>query len=48
MSHNTGPKGVIDFLNSRCTYVPHDGNIPSTEYLKLGNYRIYELLEDHP
>jgi len=48
MSHNTGPQGVIDFLNSRCSYIPRDGNnFAATEYLKLGNYNVYELLQDH-
>jgi len=46
MSHNCGADGFIKFLNSNCTYVPHDGNIPSTNYLTLGNYNIKELLVD--
>ncbi len=44
MSHNCGPQGVIDFLNSG--YVPLDRGKPSTRYLSLGNYDVYDLLED--
>lgn len=46
MSHNCGTQGLITFLNSGCTIVPHDGNIPSSNYLTLGNYNIKELLTD--
>lgn len=46
MSHNCGAGGVISFLNSGCTYIPHDGNIASTNYLTLGNYNIKEFLVD--
>lgn len=46
MSHNCGAGGLISFLNSGCTFVPHDGNIPSTNYLTLGNYNIKEFLVD--
>jgi len=46
MSHNCGTQGLITFLNSNCTVVPHDGNIPSSNYLTLGNYNIKELLTD--
>lgn len=44
MSHNCGTQGLISFLNSGCTYIPHDGNIASTNYLTLGNYNIKPLL----
>lgn len=44
MSHNCGPQGVINFLNNG--YVPLDGGKPSTRYLSLGNYDVYELLAD--
>lgn len=44
MSHNCGPQGVIDFLNTG--YVPLDGGNPSTRYLSLGNYDVYDLLQD--
>ena len=44
MSHNCGPQGVINFLNSG--YVPLDGGNPSTRYLSLGNYDVYDLLQD--
>jgi len=46
MAHNCGSQGLITFLNSNCTVIPHDGNIPSTNYLTLGNYNIKEFLED--
>jgi len=46
MSHNCGAQGLISFLNSGCTYIPHDGNIASTNYLTLGNYNIKEFLVD--
>lgn len=46
MSHNCGGGEFIKFLNSGCTYIPHDGNIASTNYLTLGNYNITELLKD--
>jgi len=46
MSHNCGAQGLISFLNSGCTYIPHDGNIASTNYLTLGNYNIKEFLKD--
>ena len=46
MAHNCDPQKFIIFLNSGCTIVPHDGNIPSTNYLTLGNYNVKELLTD--
>ena len=46
MSHNCGTQGLITFLNSNCTVVPHDGNMASTNYLTLGNYNIKELLTE--
>jgi hypothetical protein len=44
MSHNCGPQGVIDFLNNG--YVPQDSGKPLTRYLSLGNYDVYDLLQD--
>jgi thioredoxin-related protein len=46
MVHNCGGPQFIRFLNSGCTYIPMDGNMPSTNYLTIGNYNIKELLVD--
>jgi len=38
MAHNVGCGEVKRFLDSECSYVPLDGNGPSTKFLILGNY----------
>jgi len=44
MAHNCSQESFIAFLNSGCRIVPHDKNIPSTNYLTLGNYNIKSML----
>jgi hypothetical protein len=45
MVHNCGGPAFIRFLNSGCTSIPMDGNMPSTNYLTIGNYNINDLLK---
>lgn len=41
MAHNVGANEVKKFLDSGCTYIPHDGNGPATRFLiALGGYNL--------